>query len=47
MKIQVTPTGQVIITIPRSIARAMRLEKGDEVLVQLTQRGNIELVKVI
>lgn len=46
MKIQVTNAGQVIVTIPRSIVRALQLEKGDELLVQLNTKGNIELIKV-
>lgn len=45
MKIQQTGTGQLTVTIPRSLARAMGFRKGDELLPQINTRGNLELVK--
>ena len=45
MKLQESITGQMIITIPRSVCRALQLEKGDEFLVQINPRGNLELIK--
>lgn len=45
-RIQVTSTGQYIITIPVNLVRALQLEKGDELLVQLNKSGNMELVKL-
>lgn len=45
-KVQITPSGQAVVTIPQAIVRAMGIMKGDEFLVQFNKNGNIELVRV-
>jgi len=44
-KIQITPSGQYVVTIPISLARALQLKKGDELLVQITKAGTLEMIK--
>lgn len=44
MKIQILKTGQVIVTIPRAIARLMGLEKGSEVNFRL-EKGQVIFYK--
>lgn len=46
MKLQETNTGQFWITIPKALVKAMGLKKGDELHVQISSRGNLEIVKV-
>ncbi|MCX6817719.1 MAG: hypothetical protein NTU57_02585 [Candidatus Aenigmarchaeota archaeon] len=46
MKLQETKTGQLTVTIPRPLARAMGLKKGDELQVAINQRGNLEISKL-
>lgn len=44
-RIQETPRGQKTITIPKNLATALGLKKGDRISFRVNKQGNLELVK--
>lgn len=47
MKLQETNTGQYIMTVPKPLVQAIGLKKGDDLIVQINTRGNLEIIKVV
>jgi bifunctional DNA-binding transcriptional regulator/antitoxin component of YhaV-PrlF toxin-antitoxin module len=45
-KLQKMKSGQIFITIPRELGKALGFDKGDNFRFVINQRGRLELVKV-
>ncbi len=45
-KVQQIKTGQMVITLPRKLAIATGIQKGDEIKFVINSKGRLELVKV-
>ena len=46
MKLQEQKNGQKMVTVPRDLARAMNLEKGDNLKFKVKDSNTLELRKV-
>ena len=43
---EIERSGQLILTIPRNLANAINLVKGDLIDFKINSKGNIELIKI-
>ena len=46
MKLQKTPKGQYVLTLPKKVVEAKGWEKGIKIKVRFNERGNLELEEV-
>ena len=46
VKLQQTPDGQFLLTIPREYAKLKKWEKGQELVIGFNEKGNLELKEV-
>jgi bifunctional DNA-binding transcriptional regulator/antitoxin component of YhaV-PrlF toxin-antitoxin module len=44
-RVQQIKTGQMVITLPRKLAIATGIQKGDEIKFVINSKGRLELVK--
>ena len=43
-KVQTTPTGQYVTTIPKNLAEAMGIKKGDQLTWKVAGAGKLEIL---
>ena len=47
VKLQQSKDGQFFLTIPREYARKKKWKKGQELILNFNERGNIELLEMV